>query len=204
MSKSSKQSQRHSVTGENELVDGAADVGVAFATMRLGVGTLIALVFLAIGVYLLLSPASESQAGTGTITAITDGGQVPTTYDSNGYPVTSTQRVYTLEVQYTCGGTAHKFNMIKQAYAGTYSVGGTTPVEFNPNQCSDVRAATTSNASIGLILCAVGLVTFLISFVWWYVVRHSKTAAAVSGVSDVAGMFTSSFRGGGGGGRWRR
>jgi hypothetical protein len=190
------------IEGENDLVDGAAAVGVATATIRLVVFSFISLILVAVGLYFILHPASETQSSTGTILTVTDLGQVPTTYDSDGNPIVSNARQLSLKVQYTCGSnTQLSFVVVKQALAGTYTVGGTIPIQFNPNQCSDVRAATTSNATVGWIVCGIGAALFLIGFAMWYTVRHSKAAAAVEGVSDIAGMFTSSL---GGGGRRRR
>jgi hypothetical protein len=174
------------VHGNGELYDTAADIGVGFATIKLIISEIVACILACIGIYLITHPESQSKETTGIVTSVVDYGPIV----GSAPPRNS----FSVNTQYTCNNELLTSVLSMQSPPGSYAPGTEIKLQYNPNNCGDVRVRQTPNATVGYALLSVGAFLGIAAGVWWYVVKHNKAIAAISGASDVLNVVTSGFK----------
>jgi len=168
-SKNSKKGLGH------EIYDGAASFGRFMSIVSLVVGSIIAIILLIIGFYLLFTKTKYTAETDGKVIGVRCG----TNNSGKGYSCTGV-------VEYTVNNIVYKMPL----NTGTLYEGQAFKIVYVPSEPAKAQIKGISRQAIGGILIAIAFVVFGLAFLHYYIVNRFKFAAAASGVGTGIDMVT--------------
>lgn len=159
----------------SSLYSGAAEYGRAVSWIGAFLGTLIALVFIGIGIYLLTRHQPELLKVTATIQPNSS-----CTFNSSNQKYSCS-----LNLNYVVNGTTYTNQSITTTTIN-YQPGDTIPITVNAAN-PQLIASSSPVRWIGLILLLIGLFVLIVSWVGVWLARHSKFYAASTGINSAIG-----------------
>ena len=154
----------------------AAGVGQAMSMFNAIGGTMVGLIFLIVGIFLIIQARKYFTQGS-VVTSVT-------------CPQSTNGKVPTGNCKVTCDSPTCK-NINVSAPQGKYNVGDNIELQCDKDQPCDCTAETPQTLSMtwaGWLIILISI--FVIFMVWsqYYLTRNYKGFAAVVGVSDLIGM----------------
>jgi len=168
-----------------DLYDGSAAIGRTTSAIGAVVVTIIAIIMIIIAIYILLHPSVYTQSTTATITSVDSSTPVS---DANGKP--TSQYNYSLHVSYAYQGQTYT-NTLTTSSSALYKTNDTIQVMINPKDPSQFELpSSVSGKTVAWVLIGVSVLATSIGWIGYYLTRKSKAYAALTGIGDVASLFT--------------
>ena len=163
-------------TGE-KIYSGTATVGRVMSVVGVVFGTVIGLIMIVVGIFMIVHHTKLTSQTQGTI----EKGQndLCTPYAKNNTTVWDCN----FTVDYNVGGTAYKQNIILNDSSRSYHPGESIKIYYDPNNPDDSSNTSDETKIPGIILLVVGIVIPLGAWLWWYFARKYKAVAAAGGVA---------------------
>jgi hypothetical protein len=152
------------------IYDGAASLGIFMAYMSAIIGSIIGVILLIVGIWLLASKQTYSKITSAIIK------------DADCKRVTEGKSVINdcvLSIEYTID--SKKYEKKINTRDNLYSIGSTIKIRYNPDVPTDTSTSV-GRKWIGIILLAIGLLILFGVWIHWYIVTTYKFAAAAQGV----------------------
>ena len=164
----------------SEIYKDTADLGRIYSVFGLVIGTIVALIFIGIGIAILRSKKPRTQLIKSTVTAI-----LPCLQNT----------MCSVNISYEYGGKTYTYNNFNVSNTNRlYSVGSNIDIYINPDDPSDVlNTSPESLNTLGWILIGVGILVFLGSFASWWLAKKSNIYAATEGTVGPVSLFKRIF-----------
>lgn len=154
-----------------KIYDATAAFGVFMALLSAIGGTLISLILIAVGIYMLQYKDPYEGKTFAKVTA-----SKCNTKDKNTTCV--------IDYEYTVDNKAYKLSSIQ--LQGTYVSGNTVNMLYDKKNPDNHKLNPTNWKLIGWICIGIGIFIVIAAWVWFYITRTYKIAAAANGVGTVA------------------
>ena len=176
-------SQHHPLM--NQAIDASAGFGRIMAVFNVIVATLVLGGFLILGLFLTFKKDKYSATANGTISEAT----CSTVQSDRGAKSASCD----VKVVFTAadGKKYEVQTIVSRHLAKNQSVS----VSYDPTNPLDISLSPVKLRTVGIIMAVVSIIVLLLAWGWFYIVMKNKTAAAVSGVANVAGIIDGAIDG---------
>lgn len=161
-----------------DVYDGAAAFGRFMALLSLIGGTLISLLLIGIGIYLLVSKDKYSGSTTANIK------------EANCQRIADSKSVRyecLLKLSYSVDGKAYEREY--GTHSGFYAPNTTLNIRYDPSNPNDITVGMRKKTIAIIILC-IGVFVLIMAWVWWWIVNTFKFAAAAQGVGSAYDIVT--------------
>ena len=165
------------------IYDSAATFGRIMAFVRMVTGSIIGIVMIAVGIYLVRNKAAQSVNTTAEVATA----ECKTVEVGTPKKPRSTVRC-DLTVTYTVNGKQLTTPLTDEGTS--YSKGSIVNIQYNPDNPSDIRLKQAANKTVGIILIVIGLVIMLGSIIWFIITLKYKIAAAGEAAMTVGSWMT--------------
>ena len=183
--KKHRHGRKHSDFG-NEFYSGAATFGRVSAGIGAVFTTVIAVIFVIIGIVLLFHKTVYSKTTQGVII------DTPTC-DSNHNNNDVTYNCYNIQIIYTVDGKVYPMQTLTSSGSTRY-VRGPVTIYYDPSDPSKISLTLDNYHTAGIVLIVVGLIIAIIAWIWFVITMRYKAVAAVGGVSSGIEMIGGAFR----------
>ena len=162
----------------SDIFGKATDVAAGYEVVKSGIGavvsTILAIILIAIAIYLFTRKNNMTATTTATIT---------NSVCNSTVNAKSSQINCQLSLSYTVGGQNYTTNL--NTSGTNYVKGQTIQVQYDPSNPHNVQIPSIGGKSLGIILLIIGVVILALSWGYFYLVRKNKSFAAVTGASDI-------------------
>lgn len=160
-----------------EIYSGTASFGRVMAVISAVIVTILALVFIGMGIYILVKKEKDSVTGT-VLSADCD-------------PYGSDNRRYNcvLKVSYEIDNVVYS-KTVNTSGETFYTQGSSIKLYYNKDDPHDVSADEPPPKAVGWIFIGVAVVVAIIAWVWVWLTRKYKAAAAFQGMGSGLSIMT--------------
>jgi predicted permease len=167
------------------LYDGSAAIGRTTSAIAAIIMTIIAIIMIIIAIYLLLNPSVYTKPVTATIISVDSSNPVV-----DGNEKVTSQYNYSLHVSYEYQSKEYTSILVTTS-SNVYKKTDTIQVMLNPKDPNQIEESSSlSRKTIAWVIIGVSTLGLSISWLGYYLTRKSKAYAALTGVSNVVGLFT--------------
>jgi len=154
----------------NEVYSGLGTFGIIVSDIRLVIGSILAIVFIIIGIVLIFSKKIVRKTVDAIVTSVNC--------------VNSNNNECNIGVTYTIDGVKYNSSL----NSNNQNINSTITVYYDVNNPNDISTSDESSKLMGGLFIAGGIFLFVIVYLVYYFAHKSKTFAAVSGGLDILGM----------------
>lgn len=163
----------------DNIAKGAQSFGRTYTMVGTVIATIISIILLIVAFYKLTNKERETGETLAKIKVATCNSHVV----GNGNNM-KMNFLCNLGIAYTVTGIEYKGNLTSDSDR-TYQIDENIEVQYDPLDPNIVRLKTLSNKTIGYILLVIAIIILIISWGWFYFVRHNDFVAAGMGVKGL-------------------
>lgn len=175
----------------SEIYDSVSEYGKISTVIGAVTSTFIGVIMLGIGIFLLAKKRVLTEHVTGSIVSIQNGKceYIPSKFDPNTNQATSSEWNCTITVSYTVNGVS--YSLVDTRRTPTHhQVGDVLTVYYSKSDPGASSVSSDDYRICGAVLLCAALCTVTIAWVWVWLTQKYKVAAAASGASSIASLFT--------------
>ena len=165
----------------DQMYEGAAEAGKVYTTIKLVFASIISIIFLIIGFYLIFSKNKHTEEVTAQITKINQNGCRETGTNTNnniGVIICDTL------ISYSYNGIEYKDKSLKTSDDIYHQVGDNVTIFVDPINPSDFSTESKSkDRTLGFIFIGISIFCVAIALLMWWLSRRYKFIGAVEGAS---------------------
>jgi len=163
------------------IYKGAAGLGRFTTSLRFYISIGIAVIMVAIAIYLFTRPEVKTAKVSGTVLEV------------NCTPLDKSFNC-NLKVKYTTQDQVERTSNVMMTNQVQYTVGQVVNFSYELENPTTLHQTVISKKLVGVILIGVAVLLVGGSYVWKYITSKYEVAAAATGVGDVFGAIRSGFR----------
>ena len=175
-----------------DIYEGSAKAGSVIADIQAIFGTIIALILITLGIYLVFfKPPKRTMQIQGKIEAIMNNNNKCDSYMV--YNRNNSQLLYKclLSISYTIPGQPPATKLITTDSSTPYVVNDNITLYYDPNNIQDIDIYSDDYRTIGWVLFGIGVFIIVFSWIWAWLTHRYKVLGVLQTASTATGFFRS-------------